>query len=521
MAIVVDTQLEKYTLEAELSQDEWFTLYRGYRKSDGAAVVIKVVSPLLATDEFFVRRFQNLASQTAQLEHPNILRTYEAEQEGDWLYVVQDFVEARSLTQVIAAEGPFSPQRMQFIAGQIASALDYAHQKGIPHGDLSAHQVYLGPNDHVLMANFGQTQAILGTNLAQQSYALSSPEILAPERAHGQGPSRPADLYALGILCYQMLAKQPPFTGPSSMVLHAQAYKQPRPLHRVNPGISIAVSEIIGRMLAKGVELRYSTGAEFVRALSVACRGQQAFKAGDFSPLFDSGQRQWLTAKTVVYFCSGLVMVLFITILSVWAGYELGLKHAPRGQSPTQSRIAPVVSTPSDLDSYQEASEPGYGRNRQTTPPATAPLQAEAVIPPLIRSRTFASLSDTLLSTATLRSEVISATATTTLTPRPPAPTPASPKPAHVIPAGQGLFIFYNPTGYDLVVDLTGPAPASVLVPPDHRHEFLLAPGSYQHIVHTPTGHWLATKVGTFNLAEGQVLERDYYSDYDLTLPQP
>jgi serine/threonine-protein kinase len=92
---------------------------------------------------------------------------------------------------------------MQFIAGQIASTLDYVHQKSMTHGDLSVYQVYLGADDHVYIVNFGQAQVLFGTDLAKQVYAISAPETVAPERARGQGPSRQSDLYSLGILCYR------------------------------------------------------------------------------------------------------------------------------------------------------------------------------------------------------------------------------------------------------------------------------------------------------------------------------
>jgi hypothetical protein len=86
-----------------------------------------------------------------------------------------------------------------------------------------------------------------------------------------------------------------------------------------------------------------------------------------------------------------------------------------------------------------------------------------------------------------------------------------------VVPAGKGLLVFHNPTGYDLVVDLTGPVGASQLIPPHTRHEFALSPGRYQCMIHTPTGQGLAARVLNFDVPEGQVVEKDYYTDYDLT----
>ena len=267
------TQLENYTLEDELGRDDLAIVYRARRKADNAAVALKVIAPQFTFDEFFVRRFKDVGRQATKLEHPNIVRTYEVNQEGDVLYLVHELIEGRPLTEALAEEGVFSPQRMLVIARQIAAALDYAHQKSITHGDLSASRVFIGPNDQVIVTDFGQIQAMTGTGLVKQGLAIGSPETMAPERVHGQGPTRQSDLYSLGVLCYQMLAGQPPFSGTSAAVLHAQAYEQPRPLHLINPGLSAPLSETIERMLSKGLELRYNTGSEFARALAVAVEG--------------------------------------------------------------------------------------------------------------------------------------------------------------------------------------------------------------------------------------------------------
>ncbi len=323
MTTTVTTELENYAFEDEIGRGDLTIVYRGHRKSDGAKVAVKIVAPQFTFDRLFVRRFQDMARQAAKLEHPNIVRTYETGVENDTVYVVREFIEARSLAQVIEDEGPFSPQRMLTIARQIAAALDYAHQKSVTHGDLSAYRVFIGPNDHTIVADFGQTQAMSGTSLVKQGYAVGAPETIAPERVHGQGPSRQSDYYSLGVLCYQMLAGEPPFTGTPAAVLHAQAYEQPRPLHLVNPGISVSISETIGRMLSKGLELRYNTGAEFSRALAVAIEGTapirspaaaaaQRREAGleSTKPLW---QRPWLWAMI------GVVIIIVLLVLGFWA----------------------------------------------------------------------------------------------------------------------------------------------------------------------------------------------------------
>jgi serine/threonine-protein kinase len=347
-----DVQLEKYTLETELSHDAWSTLYQGRHNADDSPVWVRIVTPLFATDEFFARRFVLMAEQNANLEHPNILPTQAAEQDSDWLYVVQDFVGARPLAEIIEDEAPLSLKRVQFIASQIASALDYAHQKSITHGGLSAHHIYVTSEgkDWVWLTGFGHSQLLFGANLAKYGWPGDNPEILAPERVQGQGPTRQADLYSLGVLCYQMLSKQLPFAGPSSAVRHAQAYRQPRPLHQVNTSISLPVSETVSRMLAKSVDVRYNTGAEFARAFLMAAYKRNTSLGFDhLLPLVERERQRSFTAKGVIYFSTALILVLLITLLSIWAGYELGLKQVVSSR-PTPQVIVVTRTVPAAAD---------------------------------------------------------------------------------------------------------------------------------------------------------------------------
>ncbi len=383
MPNVLEMQLEDYVLEEEFGRGDLTIVYRGRRKVDDAEVAIKIVAPQFTFDELFVRRFKDIAWQTTKLEHPNIVRTYEARQEGNLLYIVRELIEARPLAQVLEEEGPFTPYRMLMIGRQIASALDYAHQKSITHGDLSAHRVYLNANDRVTVADFGQTQAMAGTSLVKQGYAIGSPEVMAPERVRGQGANRQSDLYSLGILCYQMLAGEPPFTGPAEAVLHAQAYEQPRSLRLVNPAISIPLSEAIDRVLSKGLELRYNTGAEFARALAVAIEGTapvrvpaavaQKKEAG----LASNGswwKRPWVWLLAIVPVV-GLLLGVGFWLISVWHALQpaiMGPSAVPAAavtavkNEPGQAATATVPSALAEV-----ATAPTVALSPSPTPPPT------------------------------------------------------------------------------------------------------------------------------------------------------
>ena len=384
---VLETQLEDYILEEELGRDDLSIVYRGRRKSDEATVAIKIIAPQFTFDEFFIRRFLELARQTTRLEHPNVVRTYEVSQENDLLYVVQELVTVPSLNQVLEEEGAFTPFRMLKVSRQIASALDYAHQKSITHGDLSAHRVYLDENDRVTVTDFGQVQAMAGTSLVKQGYAFGSPEVIAPERVHGQGPSRRSDLYSLGVLCYQMLTGMPPFTGTPAAVLHAQAYEQPQPLHLVDHDISVPLSEAIGRMLSKGLELRYNTGAEFARALAVAIEGTAPARApgaaaaqvkeAGLAPLVPWWKRSW------IWILVGIPVILVLLaagfwLVSTWQALQ------PAAFIPSQPELVPAAATPAAPASAAAETAPTEDLVVLVNPSPTVPASPTATPSPTV-----------------------------------------------------------------------------------------------------------------------------------------
>jgi serine/threonine-protein kinase len=507
-------QLTNYAIDKQLDQDDWITTYQGKRISDDQPVLIKMVASSLLTDELLMQRFKYITGRIAKLSHPNIVPSYEAIEEQGCLYVIHDFFVGRSLFELIETEGAFSISRMQAIVGQLASALDYAHHQSVTHGELSAHNVYLDSEDRVMVTGFSYSQMLFGGDLANQSHTIRYPELFSPERARGQGPTRHADLYSLGVLCYQMLAKEPPFTGPCSAVLHAHMYKQPRPIHLINPGVPIPLSETLNRMLSKSVDLRYNTAAEFAYALGVTATSKNFFQYGKQLPIYNMEHHRQLIDRSFVYFCISLTFMLMIMGVSSWAGYEVGIKY-------TANQIRQVVV---EITATTMTATPML--------PATSESQAWAVKPIPVQP-TYTTISDTLPTfasptlippTATPMDSVVMV-AVASATPLPVAQSSdcddkdcATDFSTPTLLVNQGTFSFHNPTGYDLVIDLTGPIYLSEVVLPYSQHDFSLEAGAYQYIVHTTTGKELPTKVGNFDLLDNQVIERDYYSPHDVVL---
>ncbi len=275
----LESRLAAYEVEEEVGRGDLTIIYRAHRKDDGLPVTVKVIAPAFAADDYFARRFLEAGERATHLEHPNIARVYEAGRRQDVIYVVRDWVEDESLSDGLARKGAMTPSQTVHVVRQLAAALDYAHSQRLMHGDLNDRCVFISDDGHVTITDFGLTQALAGTDsmrrvqATEMAHGVGTPEYLSSERAQGQGPNRAADIYALGVLAYQMLAGRIPFAGKPADVLRAQIHETPAAVHSVNPEVPVAMSEVVARALAKRPEMRFNTTNEFARALAAAAEG--------------------------------------------------------------------------------------------------------------------------------------------------------------------------------------------------------------------------------------------------------
>lgn len=381
----LNNAIETYQIEAEMGRDDLTIAYRASRKSDNYPVIIKVVAPQFVFDSYFVMRFKDAATRNIELDHPNIVKTYEVGERGsEILYVVTEFIEATSLASYLKAQGTLPVTEVIAITRQIASALDYAHSKGVRHGDLSDANIFI-KDGQIRLADFGFTRAVEGTTLAKKGFAVGNPIYLSPERIKGESASRTGDLYALGVLCYQMLTGKPPVSGDTTSVMHAQVYEQPVAPHLLNSAIRPAVSDVVLRMLSKGVELRHSTGAEFVGALQVAAEGSAPIRVprqadntspiarikaqpGQPLPSAPPARRNWALWLFLLTPILGAALAL-----GFWIINQTGAALSAREASPPTSAAAVVVPT-FKVDNLPTPTE-------QTTPTVLPPTPAPSATP--------------------------------------------------------------------------------------------------------------------------------------------
>jgi hypothetical protein len=236
-----------------------------------------VLPEYLAHDTEFVNRFKQEATAAAALRHPNILVIYDIGEADNLHYIATEFLEGQTLEQVLKQSGALPLPRVVKIVQQLASALDTAHQHGLIHRDVKPSNVFIGPRDHVTLTDFGIVKAMSATRLTRTGMLVGTPEYMSPEQAEGLPLDWRSDLYSLGVVVYEMLTGQAPFSAPTpNAVLYAHVNKPPALLSQLNPVIPKPVEAVVLRALAKRPDDRFQSVAEFASALEQVTR-----QAGD------------------------------------------------------------------------------------------------------------------------------------------------------------------------------------------------------------------------------------------------
>lgn len=232
------------------------------------ALVIKVLHQHLAKDPEMRERFRREAESASQLVHPHICAILDYGCAGDLVYLVMPFLAGGSLADILVKERTVPPVRAASVCAQVAVALDYAHRHGIVHRDVKPDNVLFDEDGHALLTDFGIATARFHGRLTRTGRAMGTPHYMSPEQAMGKMVDGRSDLYAVGVMLYEMLVGFPPFDGADSYsVGYKQVHEQPVPPEVVDSRVPAELSAIVLKCLAKSAAERYQTGAELADAL--------------------------------------------------------------------------------------------------------------------------------------------------------------------------------------------------------------------------------------------------------------
>ncbi|MDQ4006075.1 MAG: Stk1 family PASTA domain-containing Ser/Thr kinase [Actinomycetota bacterium] len=264
----------RYELEAVLGQGGMARVFRGTDRVLNRTVAVKVLSPQFADDDQFVARFRREAQAAAGLNHPNIVSVYDTGSQGEVHFIVMEYVEGRTLRDVIRQEGPLLPERGAEITESVARGLAAAHESGLVHRDVKPGNIMITREGEVKVMDFGIARTSSGDTLTQTAAILGTASYLSPEQAQGESVDLRSDIYSVGCVLYEMLTGRPPFTGDSPVsIAYKHVRENPALPSRMNPDIPQGLEAVVMKCMAKNPENRYRTADELREDLARVLQG--------------------------------------------------------------------------------------------------------------------------------------------------------------------------------------------------------------------------------------------------------
>jgi eukaryotic-like serine/threonine-protein kinase len=357
-----------YRLDRELAGGGMSRVFVAVDRVLGRNVVVKVLPPELAAG-VNRDRFRREIQVAAQLQHPHIVPLLSAGEQGDLLWYTMPYLEGESLRAALERKKEFSPREVMRILHDIVDALAFAHARGVIHRDIKPANI-LTQGSHALVADFGVAKALSAalplSSVTTAGIAIGTPAYMAPEQLAGDvNADHRMDIYAVGLLAYELVTGMSPFTGPSPReTLAAQLTRDPKPLHEVSPAIPRSLSTLIMRCLAKDPAARPQTADEVLHELDSLTMPLGVTPTAGGIDSAPSGPR-WKTVAAVAI----SVAVVAVALYAATGGrVKRPLVAIPVPVQASAGRPTPTVTAP--------AAPPPASRPPTTAPSPTLPHSA-------------------------------------------------------------------------------------------------------------------------------------------------
>lgn len=325
---------DRYELKEFIGKGGMALVYRALDRRTGHSVAVKILRPEFNDDAEFLERFEREATAASRMTHHNIVNLLDVGQDGEYRYLVMEYVPGRTLKDVIEQKGALPPQTAAQIGIRILSALQHAHDNGIIHRDIKSQNILVHSEGLIKVADFGIARVAGRKTLNKSDAVMGSVHYISPEQAKGEDVTCASDLYSVGVVMYEMLTGQLPFDGeePVSVAMQ-QISAKPKPIAELNPDVPPAIIRVVEKAMEKTLPKRYRTATEMaqelLRALQEPDAGPQPEKTQEKSGGRENaqgkpgprkpgtGKRKWLTwvivaaaslaVLFVIYECSKLI----------------------------------------------------------------------------------------------------------------------------------------------------------------------------------------------------------------------
>jgi serine/threonine protein kinase len=309
-------ELDHYRIEGVAARSGMASIFRATDLRTGLPVAIKVPHPEMEGDPVFFDRFQREQEIGRKLDHPGVMKVL-TDGDRSQFYMVMEWVDGRLLRQVLNETGKLPPDRAVKIALGVAEALEYIHTHGVVHRDLKPENIMIDGEDHIKLIDFGIAANVGSRRLtfAKFSQTMGTPDYISPEQVKGKRGDARSDIYALGVMLYEMLTGKVPFTGANAfIIMNDRLLNNPMPPREIDPEISPQLQEIIYRAIERDPNKRYPNAHEMILDL------QHPDQVGveDRPELRDWRKRREPVARRILFYVMLALIPVVVFGLQLW-----------------------------------------------------------------------------------------------------------------------------------------------------------------------------------------------------------
>jgi serine/threonine-protein kinase len=386
---------DRYELRQHAARGGMADVYHGWDRRLSREVAIKVLRPELSADDDYVDRFRDEARTAARLSHPNIVAVYDTGSDQGDAYMVMEWVDGPTLSQVIRADAPLSIERTCRIGADIAAGLEYAHDNGVTNRDVKPSNVLIAPTGHAKVTDFGIAKASEQSTVETMTgVVLGTPAYLSPEQLTGRPADARSDVYGLGAVLYEMVTGRKPFIGdtPAEVAGNVLHSRPARP-STINPNVPASFEGLLSKALARDPSARYQTAGELRADLLAYAEGGAPAALVDETVAM-AAETDATRAMTTLTEPAGpppakprrrteawlIGLILALAVLAVVIGLIASNRNSNSTKTTTIPSTAPTTSVVPSTTRHTTATT----EHRVTVPPTEAPTTEAPTTPPTV-----------------------------------------------------------------------------------------------------------------------------------------